>query len=884
MPSNNEFLSILFGEDAPFAHVTDFHWDPNNIPTENKENLVAWAGNWASKYTFSEQTNEYFCISTFFGDDEGKARRRKALFRATHVIVLDDVKEKLSLEQVKRLPQPTYILETSHGSEQWGYRLVEPCTDRNRVDNLLDGLVACDLAPTGKDPGMKGVTRYVRLPEGYNTKVSKMVAGVPFKCRMLEWNPFNSVTLEELAAPFLIDLDVQRREQRVDGAAAVSDHPLLHIPDTIHVKEERSDGRFDITCPWVDEHTGEADDGAAIFTNADGSIGFKCHHGACESRTGKDLLQFIEAQSAGFGRRLRNWQTAKTFGEIINKDTPATSAPDFSVTTPDFIQSVRTELPTTTGNMDTDGGDDTRDVGTDSEQGVDDGPVDLNDVFARLQQCEPGSEDRRVIAEKMLQFVDGMEGLERLEWHENIRLEMTWTKQEMKNLLTELRKTWWDKAVIDQGMFEEMVYVRSLNQIYQFKTRVFLSMEAFQNMLANKNNAARRDAFEGGMLRQVDYLDYAPGYPQIFQEDNAVYGNTWSTESERQGVKGDVSCWLNHWKVLGFSDREIKHAIQYLAYTLRHPENKINHYFAMGGGQGIGKDWLLYALMLALGRNATTINGEDLLSSFNEYLFGTKLLNVNEVELGNRRDTDALGPKLKMMSAAPPDKLPINIKGLRSQQVRNIVSIVMTTNSYNFLKMAGDDRRVFALWSDVQMRGSDGAMTPAWKQFWHDAWNWMLNGGADAVIYHLRNEVDLSDFDPGAPPPRTEYLEDVVEASKPDLVQTIESFISERAGCFEKDLVTIEEIVSTLRAGMITHEHLIECDTKKFTPGPIKAIIRKVNGAQLLRAKRKSHQQRVWCIRNADHYRTLVPSDLLDEYKRQTDEFLKNLPAKVVKR
>jgi len=96
-------------------------------------------------------------------------------------------------------------------------------------------------------------------------------------------------------------------------AADVSDHPLVNIPDIITIKEVRSDGRFDIRCPWVDEHTGGDDSGSALFTNADGSIGFKCHHGACDSRTGKDLLDYIEQHDLGFNDRLKSWQVMREF-------------------------------------------------------------------------------------------------------------------------------------------------------------------------------------------------------------------------------------------------------------------------------------------------------------------------------------------------------------------------------------------------------------------------------------------------------------------------------------------------------------------------------------------------------------------------------------------
>ena len=259
IPTNDEFLNALFGDDAPWVHVTDFTYDPSNIP--EGRNLTAWMGDFYSRYSLKPNTNQYFTISNFYTDDQGKARRRKALFRHTPVIVLDDVKEKLSMDEVSKLPQPSWVLETSPGSEQWGYILDKPCTDRSMVENLLDGLVANGLAPQGKDPGMKGVTRYVRLPEGINNKASKLVNGQPFKCRITHWEPFNRVTIEELAKPFHVNLHAARREARVDGAADVSDHPILELHDIIHIKDVRSDGRFDITCPWVDEHTGADDSG-----------------------------------------------------------------------------------------------------------------------------------------------------------------------------------------------------------------------------------------------------------------------------------------------------------------------------------------------------------------------------------------------------------------------------------------------------------------------------------------------------------------------------------------------------------------------------------------------------------------------------------------------
>jgi predicted P-loop ATPase len=308
-PNNLEFLTAIFGDDAQWAHVTSFMDDPSNIPGDRRH--LCWGGDYASRRALIPNSNQYFTISTFMADDHGKARRRKALFRQTHCLVLDDVREKLDVEAAGRLPKPSWIMETSPGSEQWGYILDVPCIDRNQIDNLNDGLIASELAPDGKDPGQKGVTRYVRLPEGVNTKASRMAAnnGEAPRCSMLEWHPDRKVSLEQLAAPFNVDLFAERKEGTIDGAADLPDHPLL---EAVHVKSVLSDGRYDITCPWVDDHTGGADDGAAVWTNADLSIGYKCHHGACQERRASDLLDKIQLTGRpNFRRELSQWQNSK---------------------------------------------------------------------------------------------------------------------------------------------------------------------------------------------------------------------------------------------------------------------------------------------------------------------------------------------------------------------------------------------------------------------------------------------------------------------------------------------------------------------------------------------------------------------------------------------
>jgi hypothetical protein len=844
MPSNNEFLSVLFGADSQWAHVTDFSYDPSNMP--DGKSLSAWKGDYFSRYQFGEQTNQYFTISTFMPDEKNVARRRKVLYRYTHVIVLDDVKEKLSLEQAQKLPTPTWVLETSPGSEQWGYVLNEPCSDRGRVENLLDGLVANGLAPDGKDPGMKGVTRYVRLPEGYNNKASKLVNGQPFKCRITEWNPFYRVTLEQLAEPFAVNLNAVRRETRVDGAADVSDHPLLSVADLIHIKEERSDGRFDITCPWVDEHTDGADNGAAIFTNSDGTIGFKCHHGSCQSRTGASLLRYIDNESAGFSQTLKAWQVRRSFDAL---PAPVASSSETVVTS--FLEAAPTALPTPV-----------IEPGTDVA-------AEIQKQLNSLKQIQPFAPEARTLACTILKVVDDLPSVDKIHWHNEIKDTMRWTKPELKEILKSLREEWYiskSDGAID--FFSEVIFIRELNQFYDRARRIFYSPEAYQNTYAHLDPEARKQALQGGLVVKVDRMDYAPLMPAVFTDKNVSYGNSWTAEDQLFGVPGDISRWLQHFVVLGWGANR-DHVLQWMAWTLLHPDVKINHMLILGGAEGVGKDFLLYPLTKAMGNNFTQIEGEELLSQFQDYMLHTKYLHINETELGDRKEAQAVSNKLKPLAAAPPEKLRINQKGIKPISVRNIASVSMSTNSQLPFRINNISRRMYALWSDLKIRDEKDNMIDGWKEYWVSQWEWMNNGGAEQVIYYLRNNVDLSNFNPGVAPPVTDFLRNIKEASKSPMQQTIEAFIARRVGCFKCDIVTAGDIATTIKGGGLLNEDIVFCDYKLFTPTKIGCVLRDISGPVQMRARKKYGDMQVWVIRNYSQYQNMTQGEIFDQYERQ---------------
>lgn len=796
--TNLEFLQAIFGKDYLSAHVTDFMYDPAAIPADR--HLMAWKGDYFSRYTMTEGSNQYFTISLFYADDQSVARRRKALFRKTPCIVLDDVREKLPMSEVDKLPEPSWILETSKGSEQWGYILETPCEDRGKVENLLDGLVANGLAPGAKDPGMKGVTRYVRLPEGYNRKASKQVDGKPVKCEIKLWNPAQKTTIEKLAAPFNVDLDAPRREARVDGAANIENHPLI---DAVQVKSVLSDGRYDIICPWVTEHTGGEDTGSVVFTNANGSIGFKCHHGSCQERTGADLLNLL---GNDFKQELKKWQMFKDIADV------KASAP-----------SIETD------------------------------PMQV--MFDQLRRISPNSEEARATAASILKHSEQLPVMDRVHYHDLIKDVMQWNQKTMKDVLTGLREEWYES---DESFFEGVVFIRDLNQFYERKTRIFFTPEAFQNSFGHEDNEARKSALLEGRVNKVDRMDYAPGESHTFEHRGISYCNTWCDSSQSVGVKGDVTPWLDHFRVMGFDP---DHLIKCMAFTIKHPEQKINHIPILASREGCGKDFLIYPLLEAMGDNGRTILGDELDDGFNDFILGIKFLLVNETDLAGKREARAISNKLKPLAAAPPERLRVNQKNIKAIDVRNIVNVWMTTNSKTPILLDGASRRFYPLWSDLNVRNPDQSMGDGWAEYFTTRWDWMRKGGGwQAVVWYLLNEVDLEGFDPGQAPPVTMFLRDIQEASLPDSHLAIVEALECRMGEFNRDLVTTRDLLLSIKT-----IYMGEAWADKMTSMSLGRILGNIDGVEKVRATGPGRRDyRLWILRG--NYEGLSPTQLYELY------------------
>lgn len=103
--------------------------------------------------------------------------------------------------------------------------------------------------------------------------------------------------------------------------------------------------------------------------------------------------------------------------------------------------------------------------------------------------------------------------------------------------------------------------------------------------------------------------------------------------------------------------------------------------------------------------------------------------------------------------------LRVDEKHLHEHSILNCTGVIVTSNhKSDGIYLPPDDRRHFVAWSDL-------AKEDFKPSYWNSLWSWYDKGGDRHVAAYLA-ELDLSAFDPKAPPLKTPAFWDIADANR----------------------------------------------------------------------------------------------------------------------
>jgi hypothetical protein len=269
--------------------------------------------------------------------------------------------------------------------------------------------------------------------------------------------------------------------------------------------------------------------------------------------------------------------------------------------------------------------------------------------------------------------------------------------------------------------------------------------------------------------RPVEQMTWAPGEPQLIEgklitkggwiaHKGATVFNSYHPPTLKLGDPSKAGLWRDHVKRVYPSEAE--RIERWLAQRVQRPDVKLNHALVLGGPQGVGKDTLLEPVKRAIGPwNFAEVSPQQLLGRFNGFLQSV-ILRVSEARDLGDVNRYAFYEHTKAIIAAPPDVLPVDEKNIRERYIPNLCGVVLTTNNkMNGIFLPEDDRRHYVAWTDLKKEDFP-------PEYWNRLWAWYDQGGGAGHVAAYLARLDLSDFDPKAPPAKTPAFWDIVDASR----------------------------------------------------------------------------------------------------------------------
>lgn len=424
-----------------------------------------------------------------------------------------------------------------------------------------------------------------------------------------------------------------------------------------------------------------------------------------------------------------------------------------------------------------------------------------------------------------------------------------------------------DTAELDtedpDSFWNRYVYINQLKRFVDLRTGQQMDKEQFRDRIGKLGDNQSAVAFFMERHRPHQFCDrmtYAPGntaaivstipghYDFNAWRPGPAHSDQWD---DIQGSERGLQMWLELAEHLFANAEERDALLDWMAYLLQHPGQKPNWHPLIGGQKhGTGKDSLLIPLVKGLGSNVVTIRTGDLEDQWTWWAENKQLVVVSEMNSFERR---AIMNRLKSYMANPPYTVEINKKGIPQYEVPNLFGMIMFTNNEDAVALEKDDRRFFVIWTDA------GPLATRFYQEYHALFTHSDEGPKAVVEFLKARDISQRDFQGRAP--ATEAKERMRQAALPVVEGYLQDAIDNEAGCFAKDLLSMDEVMDHLRVAQ---------GSVKIGPQKVAVYLRSVGAVRLGRVRLSAgNRVNLWAVRRTPTYLAMDLSEAKTAYERQ---------------
>lgn len=346
---------------------------------------------------------------------------------------------------------------------------------------------------------------------------------------------------------------------------------------------------------------------------------------------------------------------------------------------------------------------------------------------------------------------------------------------------------------------------------------------------------------------------YKPNDGRFFEEYGAQIYNIYSGSDHILPDKVDevkIQPVLDHLRYLFPDSHDFNLFISWMAVTVQIPEERCTWAPLLVSDEGTGKGWIYHLMRECVGpHNATSITTKDLEGQFNDFLYQTTLVLLDDIIVRHHEIINTLKPMINAESYN------INRKYGGKSYEKIYPNFILFSNYIDAMKLRADDRRYWVYYVMAK---------PRRPQYYTNLFKWLDTDGPAHFEKYLRN-FDISQFDHKAPPPTTVAKHRMIAASRSQIDAYLEDGIKDKYDIFEFDIVSTN-LVSNYIKNQLQKPFLSDSDIRQISRFLTNLGSALPNERPYMQIGDKRTQVRVKCVRNFDHWVKATPSDIEEEY------------------
>lgn len=395
------------------------------------------------------------------------------------------------------------------------------------------------------------------------------------------------------------------------------------------------------------------------------------------------------------------------------------------------------------------------------------------------------------------------------------------------------------------GESAEWVYIIQSSRFVNTTTGQELTKDQYKDKFqhVSKKKCVVTKALMSPVFPRIDYPTYEPNKGKILDRVDGLKEYNFWRPSAVVPEEGDITPFLEHCAFIIPDQKEQNYLLDYLAWMVQHPGEKIHWTILLQGVQGSGKSFFGEVMKIILGpHNVKYPSNEDMHDKYTDWQKNCQLIVIEEMMARGRLE---LMNKLKPMITQPTCIIREMYKG--SYELPNRYNFLLFTNHKDAIIIEDEDRRYCVIWSPAH---------PKSKEYYDDLFKWAMEN-AGKVLQHLMTR-DLSAFPAKGHAPATEAKRELIKLSAPPLKSWVMEGIESEGWPFMGDIITTP--------------HLARCVPSYIrgaTPNALGRVLTELKCAQLSQVRLSSGERvRPWVLRRPEMWKSAEGDTIANEIEK----------------